>query len=91
MSLFSSKKILIFIAISLILGGFYISYTQRQAKQELAAEHDRLLQELAMWEARKDALIEEIERTGDLNYVEVLAREKLQMVKPDEIIYVVYE
>lgn len=44
-----------------------------------------------MWEARKASLIEEIERSGDLNYVEILARERLHMVKPDEIIYIVYD
>lgn len=91
MNVFGSRKILIFIALILILGGLYISYTQREAKQELIAEHERLVQELEMWEARKASLIEEIERSGDLNYVEILARERLHMVKPDEIIYIVYD
>ena len=37
--------------------------------------------------ANQKALSEEIERLQELDYIEVLARERLGLVKPDEIIF----
>ncbi len=57
-------------------------------------EHHRLQQELAAYEqeieyfnTRKETLSVEIERLEDIEYLEVLARKRLGLVKPGEIVF----
>ena len=56
---------------------------QEQARQELE-EYERRIKE---YEMRKEMAELEIERLEDYHYIEVLARERLGLIKPDETIF----
>jgi len=71
----------VILGLLVILGAQYIQYAR--AKQELEVFEARLREH----EARQAAVEREIERLKDLDYIEVLARERLGLVKPDDIIF----
>lgn len=71
----------VILGLLVILGAQYIQYAR--AKQELDVFEARLIE----YEARQAAIEREIERLNDLDYIEVLARERLGLVKPDDIIF----
>lgn len=73
--------VFIIIGLLLVIGAQYIQ--QARAKQELADLEGRLRE----YEARQAAIELELERLRDLDYIEILARERLGLVKPDEIIF----
>ncbi len=73
--------VFIIIGLLLVVGAQHIQ--QVRAKQELADLEGRLREH----EARQEAIELEIERLKDLDYIEILARERLGLVKPDEIIF----
>lgn len=56
---------------------------QRRAAQQLAEYEVRI----EKYEMQKEAAKKELERLQDLGYIEVLARNRLGLVKPDETIY----
>lgn len=85
------RKFILIIILILLVGGFYTWLSQQMEMKKLQEERIQLQKELEFLEARKAKLLEEIEKSGDLGYVEVIARERLKMVKPDEIIYIVYD
>ena len=64
-----------------IIGAQYIQ--QVRAKQELADFEARLYEH----EVRQAAIELEIERLKSLDYIEIMARERLGLVKPGEIIF----
>jgi len=79
--LFSIVGFFIILGLLVTIGAQYIQ--QVRAKQELAA-FEALLRE---HEARQAAIELEIERLKELDYIEIMARERLGLVKPGEIIF----
>jgi len=74
-------SIVVVIALLSLIGAQYIK--QCLVKDELA-EYETRIAEL---EIRSETLEEEIERLQDPGYLEVMARERLGLVKPGEIIF----
>jgi len=79
--LISSLGVLIIIALVLIIG---VQYFQKLKIEQELAEHEFRLQE---YEQRQADLKLEIERLQETDYIEALARERLGLVKPDEVIF----
>lgn len=78
----------------LIVFMVYVSVTfvrQEIKLRELKFDESNLVAEIQMLNSDIIKLEEEIEATQGLTYVEKLAREKLKMVKPNEIIYIIQE
>lgn len=73
--------IFVIMGLLVILGAQYIQYAR--TKQEVAVFEARLREQ----EARQAAVEREIERLKNLDYIEILARERLGLVKPDDIIF----
>ncbi len=59
--------------------------------RELMAESDAYDKEIQALNETVDELKEMIQEISTPEYIERMARERLQMVKPDEIIYVIEE
>lgn len=75
----------------LILLGLYLIVAinhQRGLMKDLQAKKEMNLNQISLLEKEIQALNEEIESSGTLEFVEKVAREELGMVKPREIIYV---
>ncbi len=79
--LISSLGIFIIIALALIIG---VQYFQKLKIEQELAEYEFRLQE---YEQRQADLKLEIERLQETDYIEALARERLGLVKPDEVIF----
>ncbi len=73
--------LLIICCLLVVIGAQYIR--QRSAEQKLA----ELESQISGHEDRQLALEDEIYRLHDLEYIEVLARRRLGLVKPDEVIF----
>ncbi len=71
----------VIIGLLIVIGAQYLQYFR--ADQELA----NLENKVAEQEARQDRLQEEIERLQYVDYIEILARDRLGLVKPGEIIF----
>ncbi len=71
----------VIVGLLVIMGAQYIQYYR--ANQELARYESRIEEQ----EMRQQALEIEIERLEHLDYIEVLARDRLGLVKPGEIIF----
>ncbi|MCK5764169.1 MAG: septum formation initiator family protein [Clostridiales bacterium] len=81
-----------YIVIFIIFFFIYISYVvinQEMKYRELI--NDRAMYNLEIEELKKsiDELYDVIDEISTPEYIEKMAREKLQMVKPDEIIYMI--
>lgn len=72
---------LVIIGLLIIIGAQYLQHNR--ADQELANLESRVAEQ----EARQESLQEEIERLQHLDYIEILARDRLGLVKPGEIIF----
>ncbi|MFO8191697.1 MAG: septum formation initiator family protein [Bacillota bacterium] len=79
--LVSAVGILVIVALLLLIGAQYVK--QCLVKDELA-EYESRIDKL---EIRRDTLEEEIERLQDPGYLEVMARDRLGLVKPGEVIF----
>ncbi len=79
--LVSTIGILLVFGLLLMIGAQYIQ--QLRIGQELADYEAKVLEQ----ELRQEDLQVEIERLQDPNYIEVQARDRLGLVKPDEIIF----
>ena len=73
--------LLVITGLLIIIGAQYLQHYR--AEQELANLESRVAEQ----EARQDSLQEEIERLQHLDYIEILARDRLGLVKPGEIIF----
>jgi cell division protein FtsB len=73
--------VFIIIGLLVIIGAQFIKY--QKVQQELADFEKRVRD----YELRQAAVEEEIERLQNLDYIEALARERLGLVKPGEIIF----
>lgn len=82
-----NKYILIaLIALTVYMG--YILVRQEAKYRELVAERDAYNAQIETLRETIGQLSEQIEEISTPEYIEKMAREKLQMVKPDEIIYI---
>ena len=77
----SIVAVLIILGLITVLGAQHLQ--QLKIERELAAYENRLRE----FEERKSELELEIERLQETGYIETLARERLGLVKPDEIIF----
>ncbi len=73
--------VLVIIALCVMIGAQYLQ--QLRVKQELA-DYEARLEE---YEQRKRDLELEIERLQEIGYIEMLARDRLGLVKSDEVIF----
>ncbi|MBW6462691.1 MAG: septum formation initiator family protein [Firmicutes bacterium] len=79
--LINTIGIIIIVGLFVIIGAQYLqSYS---AAQELELFETRIKEQ----EARQELLQDEIERLQHLDYIEILARDRLGLVKPGEIIF----
>jgi cell division protein DivIC len=74
-------------ALIVITFGFVI-LTQYQEKLNLAAKKTELTAELNTQQEKKDSLQKLSENQDNPEFVEKIAREKLNMVKPNEIVFI---
>lgn len=79
--LVSAAGIIVICGLLVIIGAQYIR--QLQVEKELGEYEARMEQ----YEQRLEAAEKEIDRLQDLNYIEIQARSRLGLVKPDEIIF----
>ncbi len=79
--LITTIGVFIIICLLVIIGAQFLNY--RKVQQELADFEKRVRD----YELRQAAIEQEIERLQNLDYIEVLARERLGLVKPGEIIF----
>lgn len=79
--LISTIAVLVAFGLLFMMGIQYVQ--QLRVRQELADYEDKVL----FQQRRQDDLQVEIERLQNLDYIEILARDRLGLVKPDEIIF----
>ncbi|SRR6056297_3245972 len=83
------KRNFIAIAILLVLGSYFstVLIKQHRMYKELKAEEARVLLELAKKKQELAEIENEIEEAGTDAYVEQIAREELDLVKDNDIVY----
>ncbi len=83
------KRNFIAIAILLVLGSYFMTVLIKQHRMysELKAEEALVLAELAEKEKELAEIEKEIEEAGTDDYVEKIAREELDLVKKNDIVY----
>lgn len=86
---FNRKKLLLLIALGLIVFGLSTVISQQIQLKELEAERLSYVAKIERLKLVKQNLQEELEKTSSLEYIEIVAREKYNMVKPDEILFFV--
>lgn len=82
------NKIILLISVLLLVYMSYVLIRQEMKYQELLSDRDEYtsqIDELMVTISELNDMINEISTPA---YIEKMAREKLQMVKPDEIIYI---
>jgi cell division protein FtsB len=79
--LITTIGVFIIIGLLIVIGAQFMKY--QKVQQELADFEKRVRD----YELRQAAVEEEIERLQNLDYIEALARERLGLVKPGEIIF----
>ncbi|MDW7738591.1 MAG: septum formation initiator family protein [Bacillota bacterium] len=77
----SMVGILIIIGMLVVLGTQYVKYYR--VKKDLAEFETRIRE----YEVRMNELSTEVERLQEIDYIEILARKRLGLVKPGEIIF----
>lgn len=85
------NKYLIFILVVFLA---YVGYSTVRAEikiQELRAREATLTEELNKLNEEKESLTKQLEDSKSLESIEKIAREKLKMVKPSEVIYIIQE
>lgn len=85
-----NKYLILFLVV--FLGYIGYSVVQSEIKiQELKAREATLKEELIKLTEEKDTLTKQLEESKSLESIERIAREKLKMVKPNEVIYIIQE
>lgn len=87
------RRHVIAIAVILLLGSYFISVLVRQEgmMKALRIEEARVKAETAEKQEELEALEAEIERAGSDAYIEERAREELDLVREDDIVYRIKE
>ena len=85
-----NKFLILFMVV--FLGYIGYSLVQTEIKiQELRAREATLNEELMKLTEEKDTLTKQLEESKSLESIERIAREKLKMVKPSEVIYIIQD
>lgn len=85
-----NKIIIVFFVIFFIYVGYTIVSNESKYK-ELKADEEKYNKEIAVLKEEIESLKIEIEKSQSHEMIEKIAREKLKMVKPNEIIYIIQE
>ncbi len=88
---FFGNRFFLILLVLLVLFGVYTVYLQGIEKDKLKREKLVLEKEIERLEKVKKELIKEIDNSNSAEYMERAARTKLNMVKPDEILFYVSE
>lgn len=88
---FSRKKLLLLIVLGLLIFGVSTFISQQIQIRQLNAERLGYIAKIERLKLVKQNLQEELEKSSSLDYIEIVAREKYNMVKPDEILFFVNE
>ena len=88
---FGGRTILLLVCLVFIFYISYIVFIQEMKSIELDKELAEKRMEIEKLQETVERLEIELERTEDLDYIEKLARERLRMVKPNELIYIIKE
>ncbi|WP_459129157.1 FtsB family cell division protein [Guggenheimella bovis] len=91
MSFLKKNKLPLILAVLILLVAVYIQMNQGMEMQKLIEERKAYQAEIERLKLVKLNLQNELKNSGNLDYIEMIAREKLKMVKPDEIVYYVHE
>lgn len=85
-----NKIIIVFFVIFFIYVGYTIVSNESKYK-ELKSDEEKYNKEIAVLKEEIESLKIEIEKSQSHEMIEKIAREKLKMVKPNEIIYIIQE
>lgn len=85
-----NKYLIIFMVVFLSYIGYTVVKTEIKI-QELKANEAVLKEELNKLTEEKETLTKELENSKSLESIEKIAREKLKMVKPNEVIYIIQD
>lgn len=85
-----NKYLIIFMVVFLSYIGYTVVKTEIKI-QELKANEAVLKEELNKLTEEKDSLTKQLEDSKSLESIEKIAREKLKMVKPNEVIYIIQD
>ena len=85
-----NKYLILFMVVFLSYIGYTVVKTEIKI-QELKANEAILKEELNKLTEEKETLTKELENSKSLESIEKIAREKLKMVKPNEVIYIIQD
>ncbi len=80
-------RLLVFILSLVVFGLLVIIGAQYLRQREVSQALEKMEKHVSEVKERQAALEEEILKLQDLDYIEVLARERLGLVRPDEVIF----
>lgn len=85
-----NKYLILFLVVFLSYVGYSVVQTEIKI-QELKAKETTLKEELMKLTEEKETLAQQLEESKSLESIERIAREKLKMVKPNEVIYIIQD
>lgn len=85
-----NKYLILFLVVFIGYVGYAVFNTEIRI-HELKAKEASLQDELQKLSVEKEQLLKDLEESRSLESIERIAREKLKMVKPNEVIYVIKE
>lgn len=85
-----NKYLILFLVVFMGYVGYSVFNTEIRI-HELKAKETALQDELKKLSVEKEQLLKDLEESRSLESIERIAREKLKMVKPNEVIYVIKE
>jgi cell division protein FtsL len=85
-----NKYLILFLIVFLSYIGYSVIQTEIRI-QELRTREATLKEELMKLTEEKDTLTQQLEESKSLESIERIAREKLKMVKPNEVIYIIQD
>ena len=88
---FRKNKYILIVLFALLVYILVILINQEIKYREMIAERDSYTSEIEELKETISELTEMIDEISTPEYIEKMARERLQMVKPDELIYILEE
>ncbi len=85
-----NKYLILFLVVFLSYVGYSVVQTEIKI-QELRAKETTLKEELMKLTEEKESLTQQLEESKSLESIERIAREKLKMVKTNEVIYIIQD
>ena len=84
---YSMYKLLVIVLCLIVFGLLVIIGAQYLRQREAGQALDEMEKKISEMREQQATLEEEILKLQDLDYIEVLARERLGLVRPDEVIF----